>query len=357
MASALRVYEAIAIARDRCASDVHVVEGGPVVLRIDGRLDRLAAWIVQRAEIDAFLAQALDERARRRLDAHGNADGGLHHGELGTIRIHAYHERAGMRIAMRLLAANVPALEMLGLPAIVGRLAERRSGLLLFTGPTGSGKSTAMAALIDRINRTQERHIVTVEDPVEYVHASRLSMIAHCEIGTDVSSFAEALRGFMRADPDVVMVGEMRDLETMAAAITAAETGHLVLGTLHSPDTATSVDRLVDAFPGDQQRQIRTQLSQTLIAVIGMRLLPLRVGPGRRAAAEVLLATDAVRAMIRDGKTYLLRNAIVTGRASGMQTLETHLSDLVLRGEVSIEEARRVAEHPADVRELSRSAG
>ncbi len=356
-ASALRVYEVMQIGRNRGASDVHIVEGGPVVFRIDGRLDRLSDWTIQRAEIDLFLREALDEATRRRFETHGNADGGIQHADLGSVRIHAFRERAGVRVAVRLLALSVPPLELLGLPAVVGRLAERRSGILLFTGPTGSGKSTAMAAVIDRINRTQERHIVTVEDPVEYFHTSRRSVIAHCEVGTDVSSFGEALRGFMRADPDVIMVGEMRDLETMAAAITAAETGHFVLATLHSPDTATSIDRLIDSFPGEQQHQIRTQLSQTLIAVVGMRLLPLKAGPGRRAAAEVLLATDAVRAMIREGKTYQLRNAIATGRAAGMQTLETHLSDLVVRGEVSLEDARSVAEHPADVRELTRTAG
>lgn len=356
-ATALRLYEAIAIGRNRGASDVHVVDRGVVVFRIDGRLDRFSGWTIERAEIDAFLRDALDEAMRGRFETHGNVDGSLQRPDLGPVRIHAFRERAGLRVAIRLLALTVPALETLGLPAIVGRLAERRSGIMLFTGPTGSGKSTAMAAVIDRINRTQERHIVTVEDPVEYVHTSQSSLVAHCEVGTDVLSFGEALRGFMRADPDVIMVGEMRDLETMAAAITAAETGHLVLATLHSPDTATSVDRLVDSFPGEQQPQIRAQLAQTLIAVIGMRLLPRKAGPGRCAAAEVLLATDAVRAMIREGKTYQLRNAIATGRAAGMQTLETHLSDLVVRGEVTLEDARNVAEHPADVRELARSAG
>jgi twitching motility protein PilT len=353
--SAMRMYEVMHIGRNRGASDLHVVEGGPVVFRVDGRLDRLDGWSLQGAEIDAFLRGALDDATLRRFQEHGNADGGLQQAELGPIRIHAFRDRGGMRLAIRILAPEIPALELLGLPAIVGRLAQRRSGIVLFTGPTGSGKSTAMAALVDRINRTQERHIVTVEDPVEYHHLSRSSMIAHCEVGIDVSSFGEALRGFMRADPDVIMIGEMRDLETMAAAITAAETGHLVLATLHSPDTATSVDRLIDAFPAEQQHQVRTQLAQTLVAVIGMRLLPLKNGPGRRAAAEVLLATDAVRALIREGKTYQLRNAISTGRAAGMQTLETHLSDLVVRGEVSLEDARSVAEHPADVRELARS--
>jgi twitching motility protein PilT len=357
MCSSLRIYEVLQIGRDRGASDVHIFGDGPVVLRVDGRLDRLDAWEIGPQEIESFLAESFDETVRRRLREHGNGDGSLQHPRIGPLRIHAFLGRGGARLAIRLLAITVPVLELMGLPSMIAKLAHRRSGIVLFTGPTGSGKSTAMAALIDRINRTQERHIVTVEDPVEYYHKPQCSIIAHCEVGTDVSSFGEALRGFMRADPDVIMVGEMRDLETMSAAITAAETGHLVLATLHSPETAISVDRLVDSFPAGQQQQIRSQLAQTLIAVIGMRLLPLKRGPGRRAAAEILLATDAVRAMIREGKTYQLRNAIATGRAAGMQTLETHLSDLVVHGEVTLEAARSVAEHPGDVRELARSAG
>lgn len=352
----LRLYEIVSIGRTRGASDVHIAEHSPVVFRVDGRLDRLPGWTVDRSEIEAFLRASIDAVSLGRLQIHGNADGSIQRPDTGPVRIHAYRNRSGVRLAIRLLAPHAPAFEELGLPSVVGTLVERRSGLILFTGPTGSGKSTAMAALIDRINRTQERHIVTVEDPVEYYHEPKRSIIAHCEVGADVSSFAEALRGFMRADPDVIMVGELRDLETMSAAITAAETGHLILGTLHSPETAVSIDRLIDSFPARQQQQVRTQLSQALVAVIGMRLLARRNGPGRRAAAEVLLGTDAVRSIVREGKTHQLRNAIATGRAFGMQTLETHLSDLVVRGEVTLEAARSVAEHPMDIREPVRSA-
>jgi twitching motility protein PilT len=242
------------------------------------------------------------------------------------------------------------------LPAIVATFTTRTNGLIVFTGPTGSGKTTALAALIDRLNRTTERVVVTVEDPVEYVHEPVRSVIAHCEIGRDVENYATALHGFMRADPDVILVGEMRDRSTMEAVLSAAETGHLVLSTLHTIDAAQTVDRIIDAFASDTQSQIRTQLASTLLAIISLRLVPLRNGDGRVAATEILIGTDAVRAMIREGKTHQLRNAISTGRAAGMRTLETSLSDLVVRGTISIDAARLAANRPNEVRDLQRVA-
>jgi twitching motility protein PilT len=229
--------------------------------------------------------------------------------------------------------------------------------LVVFTGPTGSGKTTALAALIDRVNRLTERVIVTVEDPIEYVHAPVRSAIAHCEIGRDASDYASALHGFMRADPDVILVGEMRDRATMEAVLSAAETGHLVLSTLHTIDAAQTVDRIIDAFGSEAQSQVRTQLASTLLAIVSLRLVPRRHGDGRVAASEILVGTDAVRAMIREGKTHQLRNAIGTGRAAGMRTLETSLSDLVVRGTVSIDAARHAANRPSEVRDLERVAG
>jgi twitching motility protein PilT len=267
-----------------------------------------------------------------------------------------YRTTSGLRLAFRFLATAPPSLESLGLPPIVASFAHHPNGLVLFTGPTGSGKTTALAALIDRMNRTAERVIVTVEDPVEYVHVPVRSLVAHCEIGTDVAGAAEALRGFLRADPDVILVGEMRDGPTMEAALTAAETGHLVLATLHTNDAAQTIDRIVDAFPSHAHARVRTQLASTLVAVVSVRLVPALAG-GRVAAAEVLAGTDAVRAMIRDGKTHHVRNAIATGRASGMQTLEAHLSDLVVRGAVALADARAAANRPDEVRDLERVAG
>jgi twitching motility protein PilT len=252
---------------------------------------------------------------------------------------------------------TLPTLESLTLPSIIATFAMRPNGLILFTGPTGSGKTTAMAGLIDRMNRTSERVIVTVEDPVEYVHTPVRSLIAHSEIGTDVADYAEALRGLMRADPDVIFVGEMRDRPTMEAALTAAETGHLVLSTLHTNDAAQTVDRIIDAFASDAHAQIRAQLASTLVAIASLRLVPARTGRGRIAAVEVLIGTDAVRAIIRDGKTHQLRNTIATGRAAGMQTLESHLSDLLAHGSIDVHTARTAANRPLEIRDLERVAG
>jgi len=255
-----------------------------------------------------------------------------------------------VRIVIRLLAESVPALSTLGLPPVIATLAHAPQGLVLFTGPTGSGKTTALAALIDSINRTRERSIITIEDPIEYRHTPLRSVIAHCEIGRDVVDYPEALRGMLRADPDVILIGEMRDRETMAAALTAAETGHLVLATLHTNDTPQTIDRIIDAFPAEAQNQVRAQLAAVLLAAVGLRLVARRTGSGRRAAAEILIATDGVRTMIRDGKTHQLRNAIVTGRNVGMQTLETHLTELVARREITLDDARAASSRPNDVR-------
>jgi twitching motility protein PilT len=259
-----------------------------------------------------------------------------------------------VRVVVRLLAQAVPQLADLGLPPTIASFAQAPLGLVLFTGPTGSGKTTALAALIDRINREGERNIVTVEDPIEYVHTPIRSIVTQCEIGRDVADFARALRGVLRADPDVILIGEMRDRETIAAALTAAETGHLVFATLHTNDTAQTIDRIIDAFPSEAQAQIRAQLAAVLLATVGLRLVPRSRGSGRRAAAELLVATDAVRNLIREGKTHQLRNAIVTGRGAGMQTLEAHLSELVARREIALDAARSVTNRPHDVREPER---
>ena len=354
---AIRVHDLVRAARGRGASDIHFGGAEPPAYRVDGRLVLAGGAPLDEGSVRAFLAVALAEDQRARLEAHGTADGSAsRNADGGPYRVHAYRHDGGVRVALRLLAQRIPALEELGLPAAVASFTQRASGLVLFTGPTGSGKTTALAGLIDRINRTSDRHIVTVEDPIEYVHVSARSIVTHTQVGRDVSDFAEALRGFMRADPDVIVVGEMRDRRTIEAALTAAETGHLVFATLHTSDAAQTVDRVVDAFPTDARVQTRSQLAAELAGIVALRLVPRRTGAGRRAAAEVLIGTDAVRALIREGKTHQLRNAIVTGRAAGMQTLETHLSELVMRGEVALEDARAAANHHADVRDVAWSA-
>ena len=349
----LRLTELITLARGRGASDLHAGAGSRPTVRIDGRAIALDVPPLGASTLESFLESVLPAASVGVWKRSRSVDVARRQGIGAPYRLHAYATMSGPRLAFRFLNVDVPALDTLALPPIVGELTAHTAGLIIFTGPTGSGKTTALAATIDRINRTAERVIVTVEDPVEYVHSPVRSVVAHCEIGTDVEDYATAIHGFMRSDPDVILVGEMRDRATMEAVLSAAETGHLVLSTLHTADAPQTIDRIIDAFSSDGQSQARTQLSSTLLAVIALRLVPLRSGTGRVAVSEVLIATDAVRAMIREGKTHQLRNAITTGRASGMRTLETSLSDLVVRGIVSRETARSCAARPSEVRDLA----
>jgi twitching motility protein PilT len=348
---AVKIHDLLRNARVRGASDVHFGGAERAVIRVDGRLIAVDEAKISEPALRAFCETTMTRSALDRLATHGTADGTFR-SEAGANRVHAYRHIGGTRIVVRLLPTAIPTLDALGLPAILGTLAANQSGLLLFTGPTGSGKTTALAATLDRINRSAARSIVTVEDPVEYVHAPIRSIVTHCEIGRDVSDYAEAVRGFMRADPDVISIGEMRDTETMEAALTAAETGHLVLATLHTADAPQTIDRIVDAFPGLMQAQVRTQLAAVLLAVVALRLIPRAREDGRLCAAEVMVATDAVRALVREGKTHQLRNAIVTGRNTGMQTLESHLSDLAVRGLIAADAARAAANRPAELQML-----
>jgi twitching motility protein PilT len=357
MVEFVRIDDLLALARDRNASDLHLGNAGQPTLRIHGKLTPLDVPALSSQGLEAYLERALPTSHLARWQAGLSIDVAQRTGPGAPYRLHAYRSLSSTQLAFRLLHAVVPPLADLDLPEIVRSFVARRNGLVLMTGPTGSGKTTALAALIGELNRSSGRVVVTIEDPVEFIHVPARSLIAHCEIGRDVARYESALRGFMRADPDVILIGEMRDRRTMSAALTAAETGHLVLSSLHTNDASQTVDRIVDAFPSGAQSQVRTQLAATLIAITSLRLVPRLSGNGRVAAAEVLIATDAVRAMIRDGKTHQLRNAIATGRASGMRTLEASLSELVLRGTISIEAAREHAGRPADVRDLDRAAG
>lgn len=354
--AAVRISELLCNARVRAASDIHFGGSERPALRIDGRLILLADEVLPASAVMAYLQARFAPSALDRLARLGTADAACHTPDIGPHRIHAFRQLGGVRVVVRLLARRIPQLAQLELPVIIASFATAPQGLVLFTGPTGSGKTTALAALIDVINRTTERNIITIEDPIEYVHTPIRSLIAHCEVGRDFVDHAEALRGMLRADPDVILVGEMRDRETMAAALTAAETGHLVFATLHTNDAAQTADRIVDAFPSEAQVQIRSQLAAVLLATIALRLVPRAGGSGRRAAAEILVATDGVRNMLREGKNHQLRNAIVTGRGDGMQTLESHLSELVARREITLDAARAVSSRPHDVREPVRGA-
>ena len=350
----MRVEEIVRAARERGASDVHIAAKRGTVLRIDGRLVRRGEDEIGPAELQIFLQTHLDERAQAQLAERGHCDVALHDGTLGAVRLHAFRAGGGLRCAVRLFPSTVPRIEEFDLPACIEQLALRKNGLILVVGPTGSGKTTLLAAMIGALNRSHHRHVVTLEDPIEYVHIDDRCVIAQCEIGTDAADLAEAIRAILRADPDVIVIGELRDPEAMRSALGSAETGHLVLASLHTVDAPGALERLIDAFPVDGREQIRIQVAQTLAAVIALRLVPRARGKGRRAAAEILIATDAVRNLIREGKTHQLRSMMQTGRSSGMQTLEMHLAALVERGEITAEAALAAAERVGDLAQVPR---
>jgi twitching motility protein PilT len=334
--SRVRLVDALHVARQQDASDVHLVPEMPPVLRVDGELRFLPGSPLSSDDTAAIARGFFADDVFERLDAGEDAsitrvtDDGAH-----VLRVHGFRGAAGCTLAIRLLANDVPVLEHLHLPPVVASLARRERGLVIFAGATGSGKSTSLAALIGRMNAESSRRIITIEDPIEYRHENVRSLVTQREIGRDAPSFEAALIGALRADPDVIMLGEIRDAAAMQAALTAAETGHLVLATLHTGGAVQTIERIVDAFEGTRQPQIRTQLAQTLCAVVCQRLVPRKHGSGRRAVVEVLLANDAVRAMIREARTHLIENAMTTGRNLGMQTFEHHWHELRLGGEIA----------------------
>ena len=346
----IRLREALRIARAAHASDVHFSADMPFTLRVDGVLDIQNGTIISSDEIDEIVAHCFEEPERRRLQRAGDATTAFEEAGAGVVRIHAYLARRRNALAVRMLAEEIPALESLDLPPVVADLVQRKHGLVILSGPTGSGKSTALAAMVDRVNRTAAKHIITIEEPVEYRHVARRSIISQREVGADAESFSSALIGALRSDPDIILLGEMRDRMTMGAALTAAETGHLVFGTMHTGNAAEGIDRIVGSFEGAAQDEARTQLGEVLAAVVCLRLVRRNGRPGRRVAAEVLLASDAVRSAIRESKSHHLRNIIATSRSSGMQTLEAHLNDLVVRGEITYEAACQATDRRAELR-------
>ncbi|KXG76022.1 Twitching mobility protein [Fervidicola ferrireducens] len=314
------------------ASDIHLTVGLPPVLRCDGVLQPQLKWpVLGASDTERLAREILDGRwdeftQKKELDLAYSVPG------LGRFRVNAFFQRGSVGLAIRLVGDVIRSIEELGLPPVIGELADKNHGLVLVTGPTGSGKTTTLAAMIDRINETRSCHIVTLEDPIEYLHRHKKSIVNQREIGSDSPSFASALRAALRQDPDVILVGEMRDLETIATAITAAETGHLVLATLHTGSAVQSIDRIIDMFPPHQQNQVRSQLADVLIGVVTQRLLPRADGRGRVAAVEILIATPAVRNLIREGKTYQIVSLMQTGSRFGMQTMEMALHQLCERG-------------------------
>jgi twitching motility protein PilT len=348
------VFSLIELARVRQASDLHIEPGQGAALRIFTQVERIDGRGPTRDDVSAFLEATVDRVSRSRLDKLGIADAVYADDRVGAIRIHASRGKNGPRLAIRILARSIPELDSLGLPDIVQSFTTIRSGLILIAGPTGSGKSTTVASILDRINATASRHIVTFEDPVEYQHRWLKSVVTQYEVGRDVSSFAEGVRGALRADPDVLFIGELRGIETVTACLQAAETGHLVFAALHTPsETAQAVNRLVGLFPSQEQESARMRLADALRALVGLRLLPLRDGTGLRAAAEILVSQDAVRRLIRDGATHQLRSTIASSRPQGMQTLEAHLSELVASGEIDAAEARAASLYPEEIRDVA----
>lgn len=335
----------------RKASDLHVQVGLPPMLRVDGALAPIhGAAALKEEDVEALVFTLLDEDQKQILLRDKEFDFSFAFGDLGRFRVNAFHERGNLAAALRLIPSQIPTVEQLGMPAILNKFTEYPRGLVLVTGPTGSGKSTTLAALINKINNERPEHIITVEDPIEYTHKSRKSVIVQREVHYDTFSFSTALRSALREDPDVVLIGEMRDLETIAAAITIAETGHLVFATLHTNSASQSIDRMVDVFPPHQQPQVRAQLGNILMAICSQRLVP-SIGGGRVAAAEILIATPAVRNIIREGKSYQLEAVIQTGAEFGMQSMDRTLVNLVHGGVITYDEARNFA---VDLEELDR---
>ena len=333
------------------ASDLHIQVGLPPMLRIDGALLPVTgADALTEEGVEALVFAILDEDQKQILLKDKEFDFSFAFGELGRFRVNAFHERGNLAAALRLIPNEILTIEQLALPEVVNKFADYPRGLVLVTGPTGSGKSTTLAALIHKINTERSAHIVTIEDPIEFTHKSEKSVIVQREVHYDTSSFSAALRSSLRQDPDVVLLGEMRDLETIAAAITIAETGHLVFATLHTNSAAQSIDRMIDVFPPHQQPQIRAQLSNILMAICAQRLVP-SIGGGRVAAAELLIATPAVRNIIREGKSHQLEAVIQTGAEYGMASMDKTLVNLIHNGTITYEEARNVA---VDIEELDR---
>jgi twitching motility protein PilT len=335
----------------RGASDLHVTVGTPPVVRVNGTLERLDEFErLTPEDTQRMLYRILSTEQQKHFEIKRQIDISYSLPGLARFRVNVYFQRESLGAAFRLIPAELKTLEQLGLPPILRDFATKPRGLVLVTGPTGSGKSTTLAALIDEINRTRSDHIMTIEDPIEFLHRHKRCVVNQREIGPDATSFAEALRGALRQDPDVILLGEMRDLETISTALTAAETGHLVFATLHTQDAPSTVDRLIDVFPGSQQEQVRVQIASTLQGIITQTLLPTTDGKGRIAALEILIPDDAVRNLIRQAKVEQIYSVMQTSSSKGMQTLEQAMADFVAMGKIATDVALARSSRPDQLR-------
>jgi twitching motility protein PilT len=330
------------------ASDLHISVGQPPVLRLHGHLQKLKTKVLEPADTIGLMKSITPERCQQEFQETGSTDFGFAFGDQARFRVSVFRQKGNVSMVLRQIPVDLMSMDDLGLPPIFKELIMRPRGLILVTGPTGSGKSTSLAAMVDHINNTVDHHIITIEDPIEFYHNHKKSTVNQREVGVDVTSFAEAIRRALRQDPDVILVGEMRDLETIQAAITAAETGHVVFGTLHTSSAAGTINRIIDVFPSHQQDQIRTQLATAIIGILAQQLLP-RIGGGRIAAFETLVVTPGISNLIRENKVFRITSAIQTGAKHGMQLLDDHLFQHWRKEIVSKEDVLTKANSPDDL--------
>ncbi len=331
----MNIIELVNIATSKKASDIHITVGMPPVLRINGQLINFGEEKLRPDDTKTLVYETLSEHLIKELEENGEVDTSFSSPGIGRYRVNAYKQRGSYGMALRIIPLEIPNIDDLGLPPVVKDLARLPRGLILVTGPTGSGKSTTLATMINQINNERKCHILTLEDPIEYLHKHNQSIVNQREIGTDSRSFASSLRAALRQDPDVILVGEMRDLETISIALTAAETGHLVLSTLHTNGAAKTIDRIIDVFPPHQQQQVRIQFSSAIQAIISQQLLPKSDESGRVAAFEIMVATSAIRNLIREDKIHQIDTAIQTGAKYQMQPMDSSLLELYKRGLIS----------------------
>jgi twitching motility protein PilT len=339
-------------ALDKGASDLHLTVGIPPSMRVHGQIVNTKHPPLAPADTRELIYGILTDAQRKRLEENLELDFSYTLPKVSRFRVNIYFQRGALGAAFRMIPHGIKALPELGMPKVVEELTDKPRGLFLVTGPTGSGKSTTLAAMIDRINENRREHIMSVEDPIEFLHSHKRCIVNQREVGQDTKGFANALKHVLRQDPDVILVGEMRDLETISLAITAAETGHMVFATLHTQDAPQTIDRVIDVFPPHQQQQVRTQLANAIQGVITQTLIPKRGGEGRAVACEILVATPGVRNLIREGKNHQLYSAMQTGGKFGMQTMDASLVDLMRRGVISREEAEKRSSNPDELKRL-----
>lgn len=331
------LLDIVRIGTEKIASDIHVTVGRPITLRINGELVSIDDYVLTPEDTRKMVREALSDSLWAQLEENGEIDSSYSLPGVGRYRINAFKQRGSYGMVLRIIPLVIPSMEALGLPKVVEELARLRRGMVLVTGPTGSGKSTTLATMVNQINHERNCHILTLEDPIEYLHKHQEALVTQREVGSDTGSFANALRAALRQDPDVILVGEMRDLETISIALTAAETGHLVFSTLHTSGAAKTIDRIIDVFPPHQQHQVRVQLSSVIQGIISQQLLPKADGVGRVAAFEVMIATPAIRNLIREDKIHQIDTSIQTGASHKMQTMDNSLIELYRRGDITRE--------------------